>query len=172
MEKIIFNGIQDLLDYRIERETKIKDHRKSEAKFCDSLDDDLKEILINLDYQVISIKREFELELGRIDYLCKLNNGEYLIIEVKAENTKSNKDLVFSFALGQLLTYRTLFSRQYEISKEKIHLMLLTNEDSAVTLSVINDESMDIDMLVVLESGVKYYGTNRQTKERNQSRAV
>ena len=168
MEKIYINSIQDLLDYRIEKPRVLREkHKSKELAFCDRLDGSLKEILRDIGYKVVSIKREFELESNRIDYLCKLENQRYLDIEVKVDSDKINKDTVFSFAIGQLLTYRTLFSHQYQISRDNIGLMLLTDADSITALAVINNEGIDIDMLVVGENGVKYYGKDRETEKGN-----
>ena len=168
MEKIYINSIQDLLDYRIEKPRVCRDkHKSKELAFCDRLDGSLKEILCDIGYEVISVKREFELQSNRIDYLCKLANRKYLIIEVKVDSDKINKDTVFSFAVGQLLTYRTLFSHEYQISRDNIELLLLTDADSLTALAVINNEGIDIDMLVVGENGVKYYGKDRETQKGN-----
>ncbi len=167
-EKIEFNSIQSLLDYRIEKPTVLRTrHKHKEAAFCDRLDKALPEILSDIGYKVTGVKREFELDIGRIDYLCKLEDEKYLIVEVKVENESNNKDLTFSFALGQLLTYRTLLAKQYQIKKQNIELILLTDVDSITTLAVIDAEDINVNMLVVGENGVKFYGKNRQTTEGN-----
>lgn len=172
-EKIIFETIQDLLDYRITKPQKIKSiHKHKEASFCDRLDGAIRQILEDVGYNIESIKREFELYEGRIDYLCKCKCGKYIVIEVKASRDSSNSDLCFSFAIGQLLTYRTLFSKQYNIQKDKIELILLTDEDSIITLGVIDSENLDISMLVVGESGAKYYGKNGETQKGDRKKDV
>lgn len=153
--------LKELLDVRIENRFnygKVKGKSK-EYIFSNNLYKVLKEILGDLDYKVISISKEFKLINGICDFVCKLENDEYLIIECKvsSNNIYDNNDLKFSFAVGQLLTYRTILSMQYDIEKSKIKLMLVTDNDSILTLDTIKSENLDIKYLVFEKGGVKYY---------------
>jgi len=159
--------LEDLLSIRIKNNKNAETKKKfKEANMTKKLFLDLYDILTLLNYNVKTISKEFRLMYGICDFLCELENGEYLIIECKTHcsNTYDNNNLRFSFATGQLLTYRTVLSMQYRIDKEKIKLMLITDEDSLLTLDVINTENLNIDYLVYNEEGVKYYGKNGQTK--------
>lgn len=153
--------LKELLDIRIENRFnygKVRGQSK-EYIFSNNLYKVLKEILGDLDYKVISISKEFKLINGICDFVCKLENDEYLIIECKvsSNNIYDNNDLKFSFAVGQLLTYRTILSMQYDIEKSKIKLMLVTDNDSILTLDTIKSENLDIKYLVFEKGGVKYY---------------
>lgn len=162
-ERIVINSPQDLLDIRLDKVGRVKTkHKHAEYSFCDFVEPHLEEILTDIGYKVVSIRREYWLEYGRIDFLCRLEDRKYLVIEAKVELTTTNKDLSFSFATGQLLTYRALLSRQYQIKREDIELMLLTDVDSEMALYVINAEGLDISMLVVGENGAKYYGNKKR----------
>ena len=155
-------SIQELLSLRIEnnnKNSKLKGKSK-EFYFTNMLKDDLKNILKEVGYKVVKITKEFKMFKGICDFICELENKEYLIIECKvsSDNKYESNDLRFSFAIGQLLTYRTSLALSYEIPREKIHLMLITDDDSLFTLSVIGFEELNIDYLVYKNGGVKYYG--------------
>lgn len=155
-------NLKDLLSYRIENNTNnSKQNEKSkEFIFSNEISKELKSILKELGFKVKNITKEFKLLKGICDFLCELENEEYLIIEckVKSNNKYESDDLRFSFAIGQLLVYRTSLSLLYEIPKNKIKLMLITDKDSLFTLSVIGAENLKIDYLVYMNGEVKYYG--------------
>lgn len=155
-------SLKELLEYRISN-NKNKTNKKGKAKefdFTKELYGELENILTELGYKVKKITKEYRLLKGICDFICELENEEYLIIECKVTtDTKyESNDLRFAFAIGQLLTYRTSFSLEYEIPKNKIKLMLATNEDSLFTLSVISSENLNINYLVYNNGEVKYYG--------------
>lgn len=154
-------SFKDLLNIRIEKRFDYgkKKGKSKEYQFSNKLNKSLKEILNDLGYNVINISKEFRLYNGICDFLCQLNNGEYLIIECKVDYEKKyeNCDLRFSYAIGQLLTYRYILSMQYGIEKEKIKLMLATDKDSIITLNTIQSEHLDICYLVFEKGGIKFY---------------
>ena len=157
--------LKTLLSYRIDN-NKNNSKKKGKAKeydFTSKLSKEFKDILFLLNYEVKKITKEFKLTKGICDFLCELKNNEYLIIECKtsSDNKYESNDLKFSFSIGQLLSYRTSLLLSYEIPREKIHLMLITDEDSLFTLSVISSEELKIDYVVYKNEEVKYYGTKK-----------
>lgn len=156
--------LEELLNKRINNNSNTDTKKKaSEYEMTNNLYIDLFDILTSLNYKVKKIAKEFKLINGICDFVCELENNEYLIIECKTKTNKKyeNNDLKFSFAVGQLLTYRTILCMQYGIKRDKVKLMLATNTDSLMVLDVINYENLDIDYLVYNKEGVKYYGKNR-----------
>ena len=155
-------GLKELLQYRMENNNPSEKHKgKSlEYNFSNKLNNELEDILNELGYKTKKITKEFKLLKGICDFLCELENNEFLIIECKISSNEKyeNNDLKFSFAIGQLLSYRTSLSLLYEIPKERIKLMLITDKDSLFTLSVIASEELNIDYLVYNDGGAKYYG--------------
>lgn len=159
--------LKSLLKYRIETNQSISKYKgkSKEYYFANKLEKDLENILKELGYRVIKITKEFKLLKGICDFLCELENGEYLIIECKVSSDikYESDDLKFSFAIGQLLTYRNSLLLQYEVPKEKIHLLLITDKDSLFTLSVIGSENLDISYMTYENGEVKYYGKERES---------
>jgi hypothetical protein len=156
--------MKELLDYRIEHWSKNNGRNKAtESLFCDELEQSLHDILIDFKYDVVSIAREYMMEYGRIDFLVKLKNDRYLIIEVKHSNQNMNSDLYFGFAVGQLLTYRTILQILYSIPKSNIDLMIISDIESIMTINVIENISEDIKYLIVGSNGVKYYGKTAES---------
>ena len=160
-------ALNSLLKYRIETNQSISKYKgkSKEYYFTNKLEKDLENILKELGYRVIKITKEFKLLKGICDFLCELENGEYLIIECKVSSDikYESDDLKFSFAIGQLLTYRNSLLLQYEVPKEKIHLLLITDKDSLFTLSVIGSENLDISYMTYENGEVKYYGKERES---------
>lgn len=162
----VFNSVEELFKYRLQKNKPNKHIGKQsiEKAFCDELESVLHKILNKVKYRVVSIAREFSLIYGRCDFLVELENGEYLVIECKAKNqntTDNTEELRFCYAIGQLQTYRTILNFQYQIPKEKVHLMLATNYDSLLVHSVIGAEKLDVDYLVYNDMGAKYYGARK-----------
>lgn len=156
--------MRELLNYRIEHWNKNNGRNKAtEALFCDELELSLGNILKDLGYKVETIAREYMLEYGRIDFLIKLQNDKYLIIEVKHSNPKVNSDLCFSFALGQLLTYQTILQTIYAIDKKDIDIMIITDIESILTINVINNITENIKYVIVGSNGVKCYGKTKNS---------
>lgn len=158
--------LEELLQKRINNNSNTGTKNKaSEFKMTNDLYVDLFDILTSLNYKVKKIAKEFKLTNGICDFVCELENNEYLIIECKTKGNceYENYDLKFAYAIGQLLTYKTILCMQYNIDKNKVKLMLATDDDSLLTLDVINHENLNVDYLVYNKEGVKYYGKNRQT---------
>jgi Holliday junction resolvase-like predicted endonuclease len=128
----------------------------SETEFSNHIEPLLPEVLEHLGYQVEAISREFYLQQGRVDFLVKTHNG-YIVIEVKRSNEKINSDLYFSYAIGQVLTYKSLIAAQYKISMDKIDCIIITDNDSALLGATIANNELNITHLVVADEGVKCY---------------
>lgn len=163
LDKKVFNSIEELFKYRLHKNKPHKHNGKQalEKQFNDELEKVLKKALTELDFDVISIAREFNLLYGRCDFVVELQDDKYVIIESKAKNSKSTDktdDLRFCYSVGQLQTYRTIFNIQYKIPKENVYLMLATNYDSLLVHSLLGAENLDIGYLIYNEMGVKYYG--------------
>ena len=128
----------------------------SETEFTNHIEPLLPDMLNHLGFEVEGISREFQLAQGRPDFVVKTKDG-YIVVEVKRSNDKSNSDLVFSFAVGQVLTYRTILSQQYNIKPERVHCIIITDNDSLLLNSTINMHDLGITHLVVASEGVKCY---------------
>ena len=151
--------MKTMLDYKITHWNKQNGrNKKTEALFCDMLEEHLPKYLNDLGYKHISSAREFKMPNGRPDFLVKLENDKYLIIEVKHSNDKSNDDLTYSFAVGQLLTYKSNMHIWYDIPLNNIELMLITDTDSVMALNTIKNNKLNIKYTVFGKGVAKYYG--------------
>jgi hypothetical protein len=128
-----------------------------ETEFSTYIEPRLPEMLTHLGYTVEAVSREFSFAMGRADFLVKTSDG-YIIIEVKTSQGKNNKDLYFSYGIGQLLTYKAIMTSQYNIDPNTIKCIIITNDDSLLLTSTIGFHGLDITHLVVVEEGVKCYG--------------
>jgi hypothetical protein len=151
--------LKEVLDFKIGKNT-IKSRRSKnyESLFCDRVDENLEQILKDAGFKVKDISIEFPVVGARFDYLIKLENDEYLIIEAKYSNNADADASKISFAVGQLLTYRALFSNQYHIDLDKIKMILLVNEELSLPLYTIQQSKLPIGYLIYGEIGAKYYG--------------
>jgi Holliday junction resolvase-like predicted endonuclease len=154
---------RDLLDIRLERYSIRKpNNRNSEMIFCDQLEKELKNIYENMGYKVKLITREFTMRYGRADFIITLENGKYIIIEVKytpEEYRITNDEIKAMFAVGQLFTYKTALCEQYNVDPEDVEMCLLTNEEYINVLNNILFNNLKISYMVYGENGVKYYGS-------------
>jgi RecB family endonuclease NucS len=151
---------RDFLDMRIDRWNNDNARNKNkEALFCDYIENNLADILEHLykNNEVVAYAREYQMHIGRFDFIVKLDNGRYCIIEVKHSNEKLNNSLTFSYALGQLMTYAGLLKIQYDIDKENIDLLLITDEEELLPLGIINMYDLPIMYMVVGKDMVKCY---------------
>ncbi|MCK4816561.1 DUF91 domain-containing protein, partial [bacterium] len=65
--------------------------------------------------------RQFPTPIGRIDLLCMSKEGEYVIVEIKAQEAR---DSVF----GQILRYIGWFHRNIEGARDKVRGIILASE--------------------------------------------
>lgn len=158
-KKYKLDSIEDLLNMRLTK-SKIIHNRNKEMKFCEIIQGDLKEIFNNLGYDIEIINREFSLQYGRCDFICKTKDNKYLISEVKVKNEKASIDyeLNLSYAIGQLLTYKTIMIDQYKLKADDIDLFLIGDEDSLIALRTIQENNLNIKIIIFGEEGVKIYG--------------
>jgi len=162
---------EELLNRKIKHwgiEGKTRGRSGNEKEFCLFLDKEISYILSKSGCKFTNIAKEFLLkDYGRIDYLIKTSNGQFLIIEVKHSNSskKGNSDTKFIAGIGQLLGYKTILSSIYKIPFEKIKLALFIDIDSLRTLAVINSHNLGIDVYVVGSNSVKIYKNNGQTNK-------
>ena len=148
---------EDLLNYRIDNKSNnlgLKGNKNSEFILSKKVDLFLPEFFDFLNISYKNISKEFQLKYFRFDYLIKLQDESYLIIELKS----SGKDSDFVSGLGQLLAYRTMLSCQYQIPIDNIKMALFINKDSTITLSTINDSNIPIVVCSVFDEGIKLYG--------------
>lgn len=76
----------------------------------------------------LECSREVNTNAGRIDILCKDNDGIYWIIEAKPNMCKE--------AIGQLLAYQYCWTIEQNILIEKTRLALLYNVEDPALMSV------------------------------------
>lgn len=153
---------QQLLELRMDRWNKNNARKENkESLFCDYIESQLKDILGYVGYKPKKIAREFEVEMGRFDFLVELENHKYIIIEVKhsRDDEISNRDeMYFSFAIGQLFTYKTILNYSFNIPLNDIEMMLITDVDSMLAIATIGQNKLPIKYMVVGYDGVKNYG--------------
>ena len=162
-EELVFDSLIDFLDFRVERHNMKKScgTGKQERELCDLIEMKLKLILQELGFKVLSVVREFSLIKGRADFLVCLGGQKYIVIEVKSSKTSYNPDLEFSYAIGQVLTYKSSLIYQYDIKKENIIPMIITDQQSDTLISTIINNGLDVECLFIHKKGSKYYGRER-----------
>jgi len=110
----------------------------------------------------IKIMEQFELWFVRFDILTIHDNGIHTVWEVKIDNgSDQNSETIISYAVGQLLTYKTVLNLWGNVPEEKINLVLLTNFDSELVhctvllnrLPIIISEIGEQNINIVYENG-------------------
>ena len=150
---------KDIISFRIKKHSVIKtDNSTNESIFSNTLQINLKQILIEAGFKVLNIAREYTYSQFRFDFLVELENERYLIIEVKYSNDNSSDEQRQAYSLSQLLTYKTVFSIYSDIPRENIDLMLVVNKEFVLPQVVITDNDLPINYLIYGENGVKLYG--------------
>ena len=124
-------------------------NNKAESSFCDYIEPRLTSVFDAIGYKVQYVAREFIITHGRIDFLVQAEGDRLVVVEVKHSNVHSNDDLSFSFAVGQVLTYRSVLSAGYGIDREKIDGVIITDVDSALTNLVCQNEAIRVRHVVV-----------------------
>lgn len=153
------SDMKSMLDYKITHwNNKNGRGDKNEKLFCDMIEEHLPNYLNHLGYKHKHTAREFIMPNGRPDFVIKLQDDRYLIIEVKHSNDKSNDDLTYSFAVGQLLTYKSNMHIWYDIPLKNIDLMLITDTESVMALNTIKNNKLDIKYTIFGKGVAKFYG--------------
>jgi hypothetical protein len=101
-----------------------------ETELCDRVAPLLPDLLLLAGIgEVVEVSREYPLPAGRVDFLCRLRNEHYAIVEVKRESLPQQGDWRMSFAIGQLLVYAVGLSVQHDLPIESIHPVLISDGD-------------------------------------------
>jgi hypothetical protein len=150
---------KDMISYRIKKHSVIKENNSThESIFSNSIHKNLNQILCEAGFKVLNIGREYTHSQFRFDFFVELEDNRYLIIEVKYSNDHSSDEQRQAYAVGQLLSYKTVLSIYNEIPKENIDLMLIVNKEFILPQVVINYNDLPINYLVYGDDGVKLYG--------------
>jgi len=148
----------DILKYKIGTHNSNGRKRTKESAFSDVVEKSLPEIFEDLKKPIESISREFPLQKGRADFLVKHKDGTFTIIEVKYSVDNSQDEAKLNYSVGQLLFYKNNLSREYDIDKNKINLMILNNKEFLSVVDNVLFNDLKIDYLVFGKDGVKFYG--------------
>jgi hypothetical protein len=114
---------------------------------------------MGLNYQ--NIAKEFHAHRGfpvRMDYVIKLDSGDFIIIEVKA----SSDEMDCARGIGQLLAYREILAASYDIAINRFKMFLFTNKDSLVAYNVIKSSNLPIELFTIGKEGIKCYGQTQR----------
>jgi len=151
---------------RIEKEwEKIERERKNgndgyKFFFSGTLEDEIKAIILHSyknivieNSRIIELEQEYKFKKGgRIDFLCKDEEGNYLLIECKGK-AKDN-------AIGQLLRYKTALLRENEIDK-KIKLILIAKEGIGTMDDIARDNGI---LFFTWEKYIHFLSTDTEEK--------
>lgn len=133
-------------------------HGKNENELCAYIDICLPVLLASMGIKYKNIAREFIIDKFRCDYVIKTESNDFIILEVK----HSDQERDFVSGIGQLLAYQIILSTKYNIQNEKIKLFLFLNKDSLISLNIIKENNLPIDLFIVGEKGIKRYGSSER----------
>ena len=128
--------------------------------FSGTLEDEIKAIILHSyrnivieNSRITELEQEYKFkEGGRIDFLCKDEGGNYLLIECKGKAKDS--------AIGQLLRYKTALLRENEVDK-KIKLILIAKEGIGTMDDIARDNGI---IFFTWEKYIHFLSTDTEEK--------
>ena len=126
----------------LKRITKEQSNNGYKFFFSGTLEDEIKAIIqhsyrniVIENSRITELEQEYKFkEGGRIDFLCKDEEGNYLLIECKGK-ARDN-------AIGQLLRYKTALLREKNEVDKKIKLILIAKEGIGTMVDIAKDNGI------------------------------
>lgn len=144
----------------LKRITKEQSNNGYKFFFSGTLEDEIKAIILHSyknivieNSRITELEQEYKFkEGGRIDFLCKDEEGNYLLIECKGK-ARDN-------AIGQLLRYKTALLKENEVDK-KIKLILIAKEGMGTMDDIARDNGI---LFFTWEKYIHFLSTDTEEK--------